>query len=509
MRDSAPAAGGGFILQFAARARYCMLECWTETVVRHRDVPGCDLDGVLLDGRDGRWSVYFAADDVQRAGQSGLTFCTTDGAIAAHERDATAAAAECLQVAARTGAVPAVMLPRDEVAHNLAEFARAYTRLQSYYQISSAPFTALAERCLSQELEGTIADPARSQRVLAVLTTGMHTQLKTFHEEVAWLDLVISAQRDGWGAADVEQALAAHEETFAYITVAADALGQDAHAAYARRWRDFVLLPLDELERRRRAPLDREAERADARAELLHSLHLSVRGRSIADSLAAMGVHRMRVREDFTQAAHRAYPLFAWLYRELERAAGELPEALLHQLSVAELHAVAGGADAFPISARKRLERGASVAVEGVRLSWTGQMARVQVEALLESESTPRPRDELHGIAGNGAEPVVGTAFVLATSLTLAEQVERASAMRRGDVLIAGMTYPSLLLACENASAIVTDFGGLTSHAVLIARELGVPCIVGTGDATTQVRTGDTVEVDSAAGVVRVRARVC
>jgi pyruvate,water dikinase len=71
-----------------------------------------------------------------------------------------------------------------------------------------------------------------------------------------------------------------------------------------------------------------------------------------------------------------------------------------------------------------------------------------------------------------------------------------------GEVLVAGSTSPDWEPVMKTAGAIVTDHGGRTCHAAIVARELGVPAVVGTGDATTTLRTGQTVTVACAAGEV-------
>ena len=73
-----------------------------------------------------------------------------------------------------------------------------------------------------------------------------------------------------------------------------------------------------------------------------------------------------------------------------------------------------------------------------------------------------------------------------------------------GEVLVAATTSPDWLPALRRASAVVTDSGGMTCHAAIVARELGVPCVVGTRTATTELRTGDSVVVDGSAGTVTV-----
>ncbi len=74
--------------------------------------------------------------------------------------------------------------------------------------------------------------------------------------------------------------------------------------------------------------------------------------------------------------------------------------------------------------------------------------------------------------------------------------------MNQGDILIAETTAPELIMACRKAAAIITDVGGMLSHAAIVSREFGIPCVVGTEIATQVFKDGDLVEVDAEAGTV-------
>ncbi|HEV7192338.1 MAG TPA: phosphoenolpyruvate synthase [Jatrophihabitantaceae bacterium] len=71
-----------------------------------------------------------------------------------------------------------------------------------------------------------------------------------------------------------------------------------------------------------------------------------------------------------------------------------------------------------------------------------------------------------------------------------------------GEVLVAPMTSPDWVPAMRRASALVTDGGGMTCHAAIISRELGVPCVVGTRNATKLLRDGEIITVDGKSGEV-------
>jgi len=69
------------------------------------------------------------------------------------------------------------------------------------------------------------------------------------------------------------------------------------------------------------------------------------------------------------------------------------------------------------------------------------------------------------------------------------------------------MTRPEHIVAMKKAKAIVTNEGGITCHAAIVSRELGIPCIIGTKIATKVLKDGDLVEVDAGQGIVKILDR--
>ncbi len=100
----------------------------------------------------------------------------------------------------------------------------------------------------------------------------------------------------------------------------------------------------------------------------------------------------------------------------------------------------------------------------------------------------------LHGLGG---APGSGSGAVRILS-TLTD----AGKLAGGDVLVTHMTSPDWVPLMRRAAAIVTDSGGMTCHAAIVSRELGIPCVVGTGEATRKLRDGELVTVDATHGVV-------
>jgi len=84
-------------------------------------------------------------------------------------------------------------------------------------------------------------------------------------------------------------------------------------------------------------------------------------------------------------------------------------------------------------------------------------------------------------------------------------KVQDLNKVHRGDILVATMTRPEMIIAMKKAAAIVTDEGGVTCHAAVVSRELRIPCIIGTKNATKVLKDGDLVEVDANNGIIKKR----
>ena len=100
-------------------------------------------------------------------------------------------------------------------------------------------------------------------------------------------------------------------------------------------------------------------------------------------------------------------------------------------------------------------------------------------------------------LSGAGASPGIAAGPV--KLVVDASQIDK---VNQGDILVAAMTTPDFVPAMKRAVAIVTDRGGRTAHAAIVSRELGIPCVVGTGRATTTLKDGQMITVDGATGKV-------
>ncbi|WP_405297397.1 phosphoenolpyruvate synthase [Methanobrevibacter sp.] len=100
-------------------------------------------------------------------------------------------------------------------------------------------------------------------------------------------------------------------------------------------------------------------------------------------------------------------------------------------------------------------------------------------------------------VRGLGASPGMASGTV-----KIILDIDELDKIKDGDIMVTTMTTPDMVPAMRRASGIVTDEGGVTCHASIISRELGIPCVVGTGDATATLEENSGVTLDGKKGLV-------
>jgi pyruvate,water dikinase len=100
-------------------------------------------------------------------------------------------------------------------------------------------------------------------------------------------------------------------------------------------------------------------------------------------------------------------------------------------------------------------------------------------------------------LSGLAASPGIASGVI-----KIIEDLKDLDKIKSGDVLVTKMTNPDMVVTMQKSNAIITDDGGLTAHASIVSREMGIPCIVGTKNATTQLKEGEIITVDGFTGKV-------
>jgi pyruvate,water dikinase len=106
-------------------------------------------------------------------------------------------------------------------------------------------------------------------------------------------------------------------------------------------------------------------------------------------------------------------------------------------------------------------------------------------------------------LSGSAASPGIGTGPV-----KVLESPKEIGKIRNGDILVAPMTSPDYVPAMKKSVAVVTNEGGQTSHAAIVSRELGIPCVVGTKNATQKLKDGQIVTVNGDTGQIFIGSAI-
>ncbi|HET7544843.1 MAG TPA: phosphoenolpyruvate synthase [Polyangiaceae bacterium] len=141
--------------------------------------------------------------------------------------------------------------------------------------------------------------------------------------------------------------------------------------------------------------------------------------------------------------------------------------------------------------------------IEWAKDGKTGQLFIVQARPETVHSQAATPKFELFEVRGQGTVLARGKSVGARVGHGVARVIrspQQIASFGAGEVLVASITDPDWEPILKRASAVITDHGGRTCHAAIVSRELGIPCVVGTGNATEVISTGSSVTVSCAEG---------
>ena len=226
------------------------------------------------------------------------------------------------------------------------------------------------------------------------------------------------------------------------------------------------------------------------------------------DRLLVAAQSAARLREEQVAQLTLAWPVF-------RRALARIGTLLVLKNVIAEPDDVYFLERGELVAAIQGAEVDHSADVAGRRRRWTeqrrlvaplviGRMPKMLETLLGAADRAMRDPVETSTDAVRGVPASPGRATGRARLVRSATEFDR---LQKGEVLVCRVTTPSWTQLFERAAAVVTDVGSPASHASIIAREYGIPAVVGTTDGTSQIRDGELLTVDGGAGVV-LRERV-
>jgi phosphohistidine swiveling domain-containing protein len=177
----------------------------------------------------------------------------------------------------------------------------------------------------------------------------------------------------------------------------------------------------------------------------------------------------------------------------------KVPKKLLYYCSKSELVNWLKARKAVPLEVlQERSKYCVWIALsEDRQIIFTGKKARDYVRQNVKREK--QKIQQVFVIHGT-----VASAGYAKGKVKIVNEASKMAKVKNGDILVSVATTPSLLPAMKRAAAFVTDVGGLTSHAAIVAREMKKPCIIGAKIATKVLKDGDLVELDTRKGDIKI-----
>ena len=388
--------------------------------------------------------------------------------------------------------------------------------------LSEATFTKVYNRFLKRQgdppalifLLGFDSAPIRAEKSLYDLAmwTQQHRELSEYLTRTSGKDISTAYESQSPPTADGQSWREFTERVEQH-------LGHFGHAVYDLDFAKGIPAedPASQLEALRhfiagqgRNPYERQAAAVAAREQATESLLARLSGlrRGVFRRLLSWAQRWAPVREDALADVGLGWPVLRRMLREIGRrlaAARALTEADdVFWLQAEELQEAAQALDAgrlvrdlFPAIAKRRETWKEAQAVTPpvvLPIKGGGRLFGLDVSRWMPARSGQAASNILKGI---GASPgrVSGIACVI-------HGPEEFDQMKPGDILVAKITTPAWTPLFALASGIVTDVGGPLSHSSIVAREYGVPAVLGTGVATQRIRSGQHITVDGNGGVV-------
>jgi phosphoenolpyruvate synthase/pyruvate phosphate dikinase len=220
----------------------------------------------------------------------------------------------------------------------------------------------------------------------------------------------------------------------------------------------------------------------------------------LSSVFSALAVDRLKLKAWWGGAEYLFLPLFD----EIAKRANTDAEELLMTYRVRDIESLLTNGKKISEKQKQERKKLYAVALEKNQLKFyeASEAEEYFNNNIKPAEETNTQEQEIRGVSAN-LGVATGKAYVVHVG-DLQQLTKDMMNFKEGDVLVTTMTQPTMVSLARKAAAIVTNEGGLTSHASILAREFGIPCIVGTHTATEKIKSGDNIEVDANKGTVRI-----
>jgi len=462
-------------------------ESWLRGYISLRNVIGNDNKNVFMYVKNGQVNTYNAKEDLLVAIESGRAVLNREF-LKTHLKNTLAIRKEFEELYEKIKIADVQRASDEQLLLYFENYQDLFDKTWSWFKVSQPEYLELAKEKLERLIkEKNIENP---EEVFITLTTPTEIDLIK-DEESAALNLSLGEFSDEriWQHAE-------HYPWLFFNTYDRNII----HEFLEKKFADLAQIPVAERKKKIKSIKHETQEHKNNHDSLLKELGSDKDINYLSSVFGNLAVDRLKMKAWWGGAEYLFLPLF----QEIAKRAGVLVEDLFMGYKIDDIFALLKNQNHLArkiINERKKLY---AVDIEEGKMKF---YEKTEAQSIFDKiigfqKTSDNFSDIIKGVVANTGKAKGRVKVIIVEDLkTLIADMDR---FQKGDIMVTTMTQPTMVALARKASAIVTNEGGITSHAAILAREYNIPCIVGTKIATQILKDGDMVEVDANAGLVRI-----
>ena len=462
-------------------------ESWTAKFLSKREMPGNDLQNVLTVVSDRMVTQYYRDEEVPAACRLGEVFLDAEY-FSSFIKNSEKARKTFFSVYEKKERTDLHGASNEELLALFDEYLSAYVEICRFFQASQHWYTLAAEKKLKALLMENGESEEEANRNFSILTLPREFDLIK-KEEIDFLELASNESAN-------EENFLSHAKKHAWLffnTYDSEDVRRFLHSKWRsnRKTGEEAKKILEHLKKEREGIVRKQEE-------ILSNLKNRGEAERLMPVFQRLATDRLELKGVWSGAEF----LFSVFFNEVARRFSVSTENLMWAYCAEDFRKlISEGAKLSAAEVEKRKKIYLFLLRDGKLRFFSGEVAEEMARMEVSFGKKQTEITEFKGITANPGRAVGRVRLVFLRDLKML--ANDLAAFQQGEIMVTPMTQPTMTLIVKKAAAIVADEGGITSHAAMIAREFGKPCIVGAHIATQVLKTGDLIEVDATKGVVR------
>ena len=471
-----------FRKMFSITMGLCRADLYMPThVFNTAQVLGRGHDDIIFKIENGKITGYFSEEVIQYMGEHGLKILTP-AFVQKNQIEAKEEGQNLWKYSEHLASLPLKHLPAKELLAHYNQLFKKIQKMFGYFNVS--------QPCISFAIENEIKKhlaPEIQHQIFKVMLKQDRTTLIE-EEEKDLIKIALKIKKDQ----KINNQLILHQHKYSFLA-SSENFDEFSLKYFQDRLKELTQKTEEELKQEiiKKTPDPGQLEME--RKKIIEKHRLSQKLVHLFDIARIYSHQRMMIRIYWTKAVNTWGKILRELARRMNLSEVQIQYLLRDEIN--QYFEKKSQINQEEIEKRKEFSIFA-VFDRSKPFLLIGQAARDVEKKYLQEKIQDQKK-----LKGTIANPglIKGKVKLLAYGKNMVKQIEE---MEKGDVLVTGNTRPDMVLALHKASAIVTDEGGICSHAALVSRELGIPCVVGTKDATKVFKDGDLITVDAEKGII-------